>query len=103
MHEVIEDFYDLTDSKAVKGGNAYYLYRKGERFPRKGVKVSPERIEQLATENNRMGRPMIREISVPMAEDSVRGAEMPLESLETEKAIENTPKKRKARKKAVSE
>jgi hypothetical protein len=50
-----------------------------------------------------MGRPMIREISVPMAEDSVRGAEMPLESLETEKAKENTPKKRKARKKAVSE
>lgn len=103
MYEVIEDFYDITDSIAAKGGNTYYLYQKGDRFPRKGVRVSPERLEQLATANNLAGRPMIREISVPMAEDSVRGAEMPLESLETEKAKENTPKKRKARKKAVSE
>lgn len=51
---VIEDFKDLRD----KG----YIYIKGDLYPREGNKdVTKERIEELSTNKNKRGKPLIKE------------------------------------------
>ena len=49
MYKVIEDFVDLKDSN--------HKYRTGDQFPRPGVEVSEERIDELKTDKNRKKRP----------------------------------------------
>ncbi len=51
MYEVLKYFEDLTD------GN--YPYNEGDVFPRKGLKVSKERITELSGSDNRRGVPLI--------------------------------------------
>ena len=51
---VIEDFTDLKDRSKV--------YRKGDIYPNPAnKKVSKERIKQLASSDNKQGRPVIKE------------------------------------------
>lgn len=50
---VIRDFRDLQDEN--------YIYRVGDKFPRKG-RVKKERIEELLSDNNKIGDPLIREV-----------------------------------------
>ena len=50
MYSVINDFTDLRD-----GGR----YRAGDEFPRAGVTVSPERLKELSSRDNRRGIPLI--------------------------------------------
>ena len=51
MYKVIKHFIDLHDSD--------HSYNEGDIFPREGVDVSKERIEELAGSNNKQHTPMI--------------------------------------------
>ena len=53
MYKVIKRFYDL---------NAKHAYSVGDTFPHNGVDVDIERITELASDNNRLGVPLIEEI-----------------------------------------
>ena len=52
MYKVIEYFEDLQDKSRP--------YNAGDTFPRKGLKVSEERIAELAGDTNRRGKPLIK-------------------------------------------
>lgn len=51
MYKVLKFFNDLQDGK--------HAYKAGDIFPRKGVEVSEERIEELLSANNKRHEPMI--------------------------------------------
>lgn len=58
---VLHDFTDLQDDKKV--------YRKGKNFPRPAnKKVSKARIEELSTNKNRRGFPLIKKIEEEQAD-----------------------------------
>ena len=76
MYKALKTFRDLQDNA--------YKYQAGDIFPREGLSVSDERIEELSTSNNRRGEPMIAEVlEEPEKEDK-----------------KSTPKKGNGRKKA---
>ena len=53
--EVIEDFKDLQDKDKI--------YCKGERYPKPANKnIDDERLEELLTNKNKQGRPVIKEL-----------------------------------------
>lgn len=54
MYKVIKYFTDLHD--------ADHEYHPGDTFPRKGVKVTNARIEELAGEKNKQGMPLIEKV-----------------------------------------
>lgn len=54
-YEVIKHFTDLTDGR--------HPYNVGDAFPREGVKVSDERIRELASSKNRRGIALIKEVA----------------------------------------
>ena len=39
-----------------------FAYQVGDEYPRKGMSVLPSRIRELATDKNRQGCPLIKEI-----------------------------------------
>lgn len=82
MYKVIRFFTDLQDNN--------YAYRVGETFPREGVNVTPERLEELAGSNNKRGIPVI-EKEEPFTEEAV---EAPVNEVPEEK-----PKPRKGKRK----
>ena len=51
MYKVIKQFIDLHDND--------HSYNEGDIFPREGVDVSKERIEELAGSNNKQHTPLI--------------------------------------------
>lgn len=54
MYEVIRDFTDLQDNE--------YPYIAGDVFPRDGMEVSKERINELSGSNNLQRKPLIKKI-----------------------------------------
>ncbi|MGF7014247.1 hypothetical protein [Ornithinibacillus bavariensis] len=54
MYEVIKDFTDLEDNN--------HVYRARDPFPRDGVAVSKERIEELASTNNKRNEVLIKSL-----------------------------------------
>ena len=54
MYRVIKQFYDLK---------ANHAYSVGDTFPHNGVEVDAERIAELASDKNRLGVPLIEEIT----------------------------------------
>lgn len=54
MYKAIERFKDLKDDN--------YVYKAGDKFPRKGKRVSKARIAELAGSDNKRGRPVIEEV-----------------------------------------
>ena len=52
MYKVIARFADLQDG--------CHIYEIGDTFPRKGFKPSEERIEELASDQNKIGIPLIK-------------------------------------------
>ena len=54
MYEVIHFFTDLQDFD--------HPYNVGDKFPRDGLKVIAERINELSTNENRQGKPLIKKI-----------------------------------------
>lgn len=59
MYKVIKRFHDLQDATKTKNGMIYHEYNVGDEFPRKGMDVSEERLEELAGEGNKQGVPLI--------------------------------------------
>jgi hypothetical protein len=57
MYKVIKYFTDLHDND--------YPYKEGDTFPRKGIKVTKERLAELAGSNNKRGEPLIVEVAEP--------------------------------------
>lgn len=55
MYRVIRQFSDLQDGSR--------LYNVGDTFPHDGVKVSAERIAELAGRENMLRTPLIEEVS----------------------------------------
>lgn len=62
MYKVIKRFHDLQDATKTKGGTIYHKYNEGDEFPRKGFKVSEERLKELAGKDNKQGTPLIAEV-----------------------------------------
>ena len=54
MFKVIAEFYDLQDSGR--------RYLPGDTFPRQGLTVTADRLEMLASGNNRCGYPLIAKV-----------------------------------------
>lgn len=59
MYKVVKHFIDLQDNN--------YKYDVGDTYPRKGLNVLQSRINELASDKNRQGCPLIEEI--PEAEE----------------------------------
>lgn len=59
MYKVIKRFHDLQDARKTKSGTAYHEYNVGDVFPRDGMEVSEERIQELAGSDNKQGVPLI--------------------------------------------
>ena len=55
MYKVIKSFTDLQDNN--------YAYYVGDTFPRNGVEVDADRLSELASDKNRMGVPLIEEVT----------------------------------------
>lgn len=53
MYKVIRFFTDLQDDD--------YLYREGDVFPRDGMEVTKERLEELSGYENKQKTPLIKE------------------------------------------
>lgn len=54
MYKVIAAFVDLQDGK--------HPYSVGDAFPRKGLTVTEERLEELAGSKNRLHKPLIEAV-----------------------------------------
>lgn len=54
MYKAIVNFVDLQDNN--------HRYHAGDEFPRKGLDVSAERIDELLTNKNRRHTPVIEEV-----------------------------------------
>ena len=54
MFRVIKYFTDMQDNN--------FAYNVGDEYPRKGMSVLPSRINELASNKNRQGVPLIEEI-----------------------------------------
>ena len=54
MYKVISYFTDLQDFN--------HPYKVGDTFPRLGLKVSNERLEELASSKNKQGKPLIEKV-----------------------------------------
>ena len=59
MYKVIKRFHDLQDSRKTKTCVIYHEYNVGDVFPRKGMDVSDDRIQELAGKDNKQGVPLI--------------------------------------------
>lgn len=80
-------FMDLQDNR--------HAYHEGDTFPREGVTVSPERLEELSGTNNKRGISLIEEI----IEEPLPFTEEPKEEpVEEVKPIEK-PRAKRTRKK----
>lgn len=62
MYKVIKHFHDLQDATKTKNGEIYHEYNVGDEYPRKGFKVSEERLKELAGKDNKQGTPLIAEV-----------------------------------------
>lgn len=62
MYKVIKGFHDLTDFEETKSGTVYHWYAPGDTYPRRGKRVTDNRIQELASEANAQCVPLITEV-----------------------------------------
>lgn len=62
MYKVIKHFHDLQDATKTKSGEVYHEYNVGDEYPRKGLKVSEDRLKELSGKENKQGTPLIEEV-----------------------------------------
>ena len=86
MYKVLVYFTDLQDDR--------YAYNPGDVFPREGLKVSAERIAELAGSNNKRGCPVIEANEPKKAEPELDMPE-PKEPIVEEKPAEKPRKGRR--------
>ena len=53
-YKVIKHFTDMQDNN--------FAYQVGDDYPRKGLEVTKGRIEELATNQNRQNKPLIKKV-----------------------------------------
>ena len=85
MYETIVEFKDIKDEG--------YRYRVGESYPRTGFYVSPERLNELSTPNNRRHIAVIREVAVREPETGKNAAGKPVD--ECSLTEDEKPRKRR--------
>lgn len=78
MYRVVAIFADLQDRE--------HVYYPGDAFPRDGAEVSEERLRELSTANNRLGKPLIEKVE--------KKVEAPIEDAKDEEK----PSKKKSKK-----
>lgn len=79
MYRVLKFFTDLQDNN--------YAYNEGDTFPREGLVVSTDRFEELSSDKNKRGIPLIE--LLPFTEDEAK----------KEEPKEEKPKPKRTRKK----
>ena len=85
-YKVVKYFTDANDN--------HHAYKTGDTFPRKGVEVSAERIEELATDKNKRGIPLIEAVKEkPAKAEKTETAEKPAKA--TPKKSTTTTRKKK--------
>ena len=84
MYKAISYFKDMKDNM--------HSYNPGDTFPRDGLTVSEKRLEELSTNKNRRGKPVIEFVEEPIEEKQVE--EVIAEEPEVEEITEEKPKKR---------
>lgn len=57
MYKTLIYFEDLQDES--------HAYNPGDEFPREGLEVSEERLEELSTDKNRRKKPLIKKVGKP--------------------------------------
>lgn len=85
-------FKDLHDKS--------FEYRPGDIFPRSGLKVSPERIEELSTDKNRRGKPLIEKVEEREAEQAPEPKDVVVKTQITEPPKSAKPKRGRKKKNA---
>ena len=71
MYRALMHFTDLQDNN--------YKYQAGDVFPRKGLKVSDERLNELLSDKNRRHKPVIEKVEEPKEE--IKPEEKPTEEV----------------------
>ena len=71
MYKALINFVDLQDNN--------HRYHAGDEFPRNGMEVSPERIDELLTDKNRRHKPVIEKVEVVVPEPTAKADEKPAE------------------------
>ena len=70
-YRVVKFFNDMQDNN--------FAYHVGDEYPRKGMSVLPSRINELASDKNRQGCPLIEEVpekaEEPKKEKKTKSAE----------------------------
>ena len=99
MYKAISYFKDMKDNM--------HPYNPGDTFPRDGLKVDAKRLEELSTDKNRRGKPVIELVKEEEAEEKPEVKEEPIEEAVVEEPIveepiveEAKPKKRGKKKNA---
>lgn len=100
MYKAISYFKDMKDNM--------HPYNPGDTFPRDGLKVDAKRLEELSTDKNRRGKPVIELVKEKKkAEEKPEVKEEPIEEAVVEEPIveepiveEPKPKKRGKKKNA---
>jgi len=84
MYIAISYFKDMKDNM--------HPYNPGDIFPRDGLKVDAKRLEELSTDKNRRGKPVIK-----LAEEEEKAGEKP--DVKEEPIVEEAKPKKRGRKK----
>lgn len=82
MYRVINYFTDLQDDN--------HAYSVGDTFPREGLKVSADRLAELASADNKRGKALIE-----LVQETAKKAETSEKPVEAEDKPAEKPKKRK--------
>ena len=77
MYKVISYFTDLQDFN--------HPYKVGDEFPRLGLRVSDKRLEELASNKNKQGKPLIKKVEEPKQDDFSQNMNVPEITQESEK------------------
>lgn len=85
-YRVIKFFTDLQDNN--------YAYKVGDVYPRQGVQVDQERVNELLSDTNKRKSPLIE-----VEEDTEEGLSEVKEDAEDTQAIVDAPKKSEGKKK----
>lgn len=78
-YEVIHYFTDLQDFN--------HPYKVGDSFPRLGLKVSEDRLKELASKNNKQGKPLIKLVQNEVDLCDLPFVDVPNETLYTKTEI----------------
>lgn len=96
-YRVIKYFTDLQDNR--------HAYKAGDIFPREGMTVSQDRLDELSSSNNRQHRPLIEAVesskltgtNKPKADEQKRDTAAQNESDDTSKAQRKPTRKRRTK------